>query len=96
MLTVFKGVLDKCPLSDELFRQVAIKLRKRVLAYSQEEGHIMLRTAFIRWHRNAGKIACQNKATSDWYREEVAKLDLEGTSFRAWGVHEMDLLMSRT
>ena len=92
MLTVFKGALDKCPLSDELFRQVAIKLRKRVLAYSQEEGHIMLRTAFIRWYRNAGKIACQNKATSDWYREEVSKLDLEGTSFRAWDAREMDLL----
>jgi hypothetical protein len=92
MLRVYKGKTDRRHLTEGDFAAVASKLRKRVLAYVKEEDHIMLRTAFIRWSRDAGMIACRNEETKAWYKVEVEAIDLDGVSFRAWDVSELEVL----
>jgi hypothetical protein len=84
MLQVFKGKEGRIPVPEDVFSAIAGKLRKRVLAYSKEDGHMILQTAFIR----NGKIACKNSLTSAWFKEEVDKIAIDGVAFRAWSVGE--------
>jgi hypothetical protein len=92
MLHIYKGTSERCPVPEKTFADIAVKLRKRVLAYGQEEGHIILQTAFIRWARDAGLVACKNKETADWFKDEVSRIVIDGVSFRAWDETELAVL----
>ena len=92
MLAVYKGITEQCPISAEDFTAVAMRLRKRLLAYAKEENRIMLETAFIRWGKFAGRIACLNAETAEWYRMAVSEIVIGGTAFRAWNERELATL----
>lgn len=85
MLHVFKGKTERIPLSKPEFAEVSVQLRKRVLAYVVEEGHIILRTAFIRQSADGlAMIACKTEETKAWYKAVVEALEIDGVTYRAW------------
>jgi hypothetical protein len=85
MLHVFKGRTEKIPLSKPDAVDVSAQLRKRVLSYVTEEGHIILRTAFIRQSADGAlMIACKDDPTKLWYQKEVEAMEIDGVTYRAW------------
>jgi hypothetical protein len=89
MLNVHTGLNEKCAVTEADFKEVAMNLRKQVLAHVLEEEHVQLRTAFTLWSKTGmGLIACRNEETQKWYMEAISKIDIKGVKYRAWTVRD--------